>query len=65
MRVLNLLVWSCSFAIKILDKTHSDFDLESLEKEVMILKKVSAEVLPSSYFPMSKVPSWFQLFGID
>jgi hypothetical protein len=29
-----------SYAIKIIDKTHNDFDLSSLEKEVMIMKKV-------------------------
>jgi arsenate reductase-like glutaredoxin family protein len=31
---------SCRYAIKIIDKTHKEFDLESLEKEIMILKKV-------------------------
>ncbi len=29
------------YAIKALDKNHADFDLPSLEKEVMILKKVT------------------------
>ena len=29
-----------SYAIKIIDKTHPQFDLPSLEKEIMILKKV-------------------------
>jgi hypothetical protein len=36
------------YAIKALDKNHADFDLPSLEKEVMILKKVHTPPRPPS-----------------
>ncbi len=39
---LDIELLTSRYAIKALDKNHADFDLPSLEKEVMILKKVTS-----------------------
>jgi hypothetical protein len=39
------------YAIKALDKNHADFDLPSLEKEVMILKKVTLPLFSPPLHP--------------